>query len=662
MSVNSQILRSVSLIPLLALCGVAHAQDNGRIDAHGFTQVPDDGHPLDLMVVWRPQTQVPMSGGVEGLLEFSKAPLVLYSQVDEDFERYELLDNAFGANLGASFGAHPRFGVTVTMPLWFTSSGYDPVTKVNEVSGLALGDMRLAVPIGLKLPDPGVEGFGFSLVPFADLPTGNQDRFLGSEDASAGAIVATGYTDTDFHLTANLGFEALKRTELRNIASGPTLLVAFGGGYMLTDQLAARAELNFRPVMYRNAVVGTEAPGELLVSVRSRYPNGVSWVAGGALPWTRGASAPIFRFFAGVGYTFGPPVEPDTDQDGLVDKIDLCPDVPEGFNGYVDDDGCPDQLANLTVIVVDPEGNRVQNATVEVDGQPYAVDMEGVLRLEDLIPGTSPFLEVSAPYMITETVSDLTLVEGENERTVALEWIPGRVKIITRSNKGAIVDSRVRLTGPSSLDPQQLGDDGEEIFELPPGQWTAIISAEAFGTERRDFKINPGETALIVIEVILQPTLVKLTEKEVVILEQVHFDFDKDTIKAESLPLLDQVAFTILDNPHILAIEVQGHTDSKGSDLYNQDLSQRRVNSVMRYLIEKGVAADRLVAVGYGEAKPIASNSTSAGRAKNRRVQFVIMETEASRAAKQQGATAPEGTPPVESPAPTTPTPGGQTP
>ncbi|MCB9741852.1 MAG: OmpA family protein [Alphaproteobacteria bacterium] len=654
------LLRALAALLLSMLVGApAFAQQDEHVDGHDFFLAPDDGHPLDLVQIWRPEAQIPMRGGAQIMAEFAQNPVVLYRREynAREFTPYPLLDNLFALNLAGTYSLHPKVALTATMPVFLTSSGADPITKEVSTSGPAIGDLRVAAPIGIAMPDPGVEGFGFSAVPFVDLPTGNQDRFLGSTGVNAGLLLASGYTDPRFHLTANLGFEYRPRIEFRNLRGGTQLLVAVGGALMITDELAGRLEFTARPNLTHaedangldNWVRGAESPGEMIASVRGAYANGVFWTAGGAFPWTRGASAASFRLFAGAGYAFGPPVEPDSDLDGLVDSLDLCPEAPEDFNGYVDDDGCPDQLATLILRVEDTEGNRVTNATVDIDGQTFLVDAEGVLRIEELIPGTSPYITVGAPYMFEETIADLTLVEGENERIVVLDWIPGRVKIITRSNKGAIVDAKVRLDGPESREPMQLGDDGEEIFELPPGQWRAMVSAESFGTERRDFRINPGETSLIVIEIILQPTLVRLEEKEIVILEKVYFDFDKDTIKEESFPVLDQVANAMLDNPHILLVEVQGHTDSKGTDEYNQDLSQRRVESVVRYLSEKGVDITRLVPVGYGESRPIATNKTSSGRAKNRRVQFIILETEASRAEKEAeeaagaGAETPEG-------------------
>ncbi|MCB9745206.1 MAG: OmpA family protein [Alphaproteobacteria bacterium] len=623
----------------------AYAQDDEHVDGHDLFLAPDDGHPLDLVTIWRPEQYTPMKGGAQVMAEFAKSPVVLYRREynAREADAYPLLDNLFGLNLGAFYAANPKFAFSATMPVFFTSSGVDPISKESSTSGPALGDLRLAAPITVRAPEPGVDGFGFSVVPLLDLPTGNQARWLGSEGVNAGVLIASGYTDTRFHITGNLGFEYRPRIEFRNLVGGPRLLMGVGGALMLNDEYSARAEVNLRPNLLHaqevngidNWVRAAEMPGELILSMRGAYAGGLFWTAGGSLPYTRGTGAASFRLFAGVGYNFGPPVEPDTDLDGLVDSLDLCPERAEDFNGYVDDDGCPDLLAALTIRVQDTEGNTVTNATVDIDGQGYLVDGAGTLRLEELIPGTSPYITVGAPYMFEETVADLTLAEGENERLVVLEWMPGRVKIVTRSNKGAIVDAKVRLDGPQSLPPTSLGDDGEEIFELPPGQWRAMVSAEAFGTERRDFRINPGETSLIVIEVILQPTLVQVTEKEIVILEKVFFDFDKATIKEESFPVLDQVANTMLDHPHILMVEVQGHTDSKGSDEYNKELSQRRVESVVTYLTDKGVDASRLKPVGYGEEVPIATNKTSAGRAKNRRVQFIILETEASRAAKE---------------------------
>jgi outer membrane protein OmpA-like peptidoglycan-associated protein len=107
-------------------------------------------------------------------------------------------------------------------------------------------------------------------------------------------------------------------------------------------------------------------------------------------------------------------------------------------------------------------------------------------------------------------------------------------------------------------------------------------------------------------------------------LENIFFDLGKATLKPESKPSLDEL-FKILDKNDIY-IELGGHTDSIGSNESNQLLSQERVNSVKNYLLDKGVKPDRITAVGYGETKPVVSNSTEEGRAKNRRVEVKIVD------------------------------------
>ena len=72
-----------------------------------------------------------------------------------------------------------------------------------------------------------------------------------------------------------------------------------------------------------------------------------------------------------------------------------------------------------------------------------------------------------------------------------------------------------------------------------------------------------------------------------------------------------------------LQLEIQGHTDSDGADVYNQDLSERRAVSVKNYLVNNGINTDRLTTIGYGETNPVASNKTKEGKAKNRRIEFM---------------------------------------
>jgi OOP family OmpA-OmpF porin len=109
-----------------------------------------------------------------------------------------------------------------------------------------------------------------------------------------------------------------------------------------------------------------------------------------------------------------------------------------------------------------------------------------------------------------------------------------------------------------------------------------------------------------------------------IVLRGVNFEYDKDQLTAEAKSILDGVLPGLIAQPK-LTLEIGGHTDSRGADAYNQKLSQRRANSVLKYLTDKGVAAERLKAVGYGEAKPVADNKTEPGRAENRRVEFDVL-------------------------------------
>jgi len=104
-----------------------------------------------------------------------------------------------------------------------------------------------------------------------------------------------------------------------------------------------------------------------------------------------------------------------------------------------------------------------------------------------------------------------------------------------------------------------------------------------------------------------------------------HFEFDKSTLTPETKADLDRAAKIMQDNPDTV-IELQGNTDSVGSDAYNKALGERRAKAVFDYLKSKGINPNRLKMVSFGESKPVATNATDAGRAQNRRVDLVIVK------------------------------------
>jgi outer membrane protein OmpA-like peptidoglycan-associated protein len=105
------------------------------------------------------------------------------------------------------------------------------------------------------------------------------------------------------------------------------------------------------------------------------------------------------------------------------------------------------------------------------------------------------------------------------------------------------------------------------------------------------------------------------------VIEGVNFAFDSAELQPSARATLDEAASALKNQPDV-PYEVAGHTDSIGSDSYNQSLSERRANSVASYLVQSGVSPDRLTVNGYGERNPVAGNDTEAGRAQNRRVEI----------------------------------------
>lgn len=119
---------------------------------------------------------------------------------------------------------------------------------------------------------------------------------------------------------------------------------------------------------------------------------------------------------------------------------------------------------------------------------------------------------------------------------------------------------------------------------------------------------------------------VTVTDTRILISERIYFDFDRDTIRSVSTPMLDEVARVVRELPASLRVRVDGYSDNEGVRAYNIDLSYRRARAVVEYLVARGVPRARLEYRGYGPDNPVAPNDSPDGRALNRRVEFTILQ------------------------------------
>ena len=117
-----------------------------------------------------------------------------------------------------------------------------------------------------------------------------------------------------------------------------------------------------------------------------------------------------------------------------------------------------------------------------------------------------------------------------------------------------------------------------------------------------------------------------VTANEIKISQALQFAQDSSVMSAESESLIEEVADALANNPRLTRVEIQGYTDNTGAPEHNLSLSEARANSVLDWLVAHGIDAHRLTAKGYGQEKPISPNVTPLGHARNRRIQFMILE------------------------------------
>ncbi len=279
-------------------------------------------------------------------------------------------------------------------------------------------------------------------------------------------------------------------------------------------------------------VVGQDKAGAALLNAIAKISGcGLSINADDAL-----SSDGMARFVEDVFFNKATPkvTEKDSDGDGVVDSLDICPNTPK--NVTVDIRGCPlDSDGDGVYDYMDKCPDTPRAVRVNEVGCPFDSDHDGVQDYMDQCPDTPIGVHVNS--------------------------------------KGCPFDS-----------------DGDGVF---------------------DYKDKcPGT-----------PKGVPVNEVGCWVLKGLNFDTAKWDIKPRYYPMLDKVV-TILKNNPDMELEIQGHTDNVGSAKYNMKLSQKRAEAVRQYLIQRGIVPSRLKAVGYGMTRPVASNATSEGRAKNRRVEL----------------------------------------
>jgi len=277
---------------------------------------------------------------------------------------------------------------------------------------------------------------------------------------------------------------------------------------------------------------------------------------------------------------------------------------------------------SVTGVVKDAKTGRPVQAKITLKGLDMAAittDANGFYRIDSVPTGVAS-LEATAP----EFLPAISTVQIEVNKTANLDLLLKTTRIVGQFI-GQVKDRKTEqpIAGvvrfPDTDIPPVKADATTGVFkaEIPAGTYAIMVSADGYIEQ---------PSPLVITEDQVTEKEYKLVKKGMTFtLRGIYFDTGKSIIKPESYAVLNEAAKILSENPSI-RVEIQGHTDSVGSDSYNQTLSEARAASVVNYFVmTHRIDPRRLLSRGYGESMPIASNASTSGRELNRRVEFVVI-------------------------------------
>lgn len=655
-------LSTVALVVGVVLdAGLARAQAmtpfERNIDVQAFRPAPG---PYNFLTVAGARVGGHLAPSVSGFVNYSFRPFTIYNAAcpnpDNDDNcrpgevRSRPIEHLVTANILASLTLFNRLQLAVDVPLSFETGDNvrpDDAMRVmppnpTSQSGFALSDPRIYAKV--RLAGEGLSGPAVAAEVFGQIPIGrhiSSNSFLGDSSVGLGGRVIGDFRRNRFSLAANAGF--LWRAETAQILSsyvGSRILWGLAGGYDITPRLTALVEV-FGSTDLRNPEVLQQNAAEIDAAARFRLGD-IALTGGAGTGILRGVGVPLARVFLGASYA---PYRVDTDRDGVFDDVDRCVNEPEDHDGYEDHDGCPetdndaDGLADVTDRCPDEPEDR--DNFQDQDGCPDRDnDNDGVPDGYDSCP--------REPEDRDGDRDDDGCPDNDRDRDGITD---DRDRCVTEPEDTDGFQDEDGCPDPDNDEDgipdtqDQCGEERETFntYQDDDGCPDQLPDRDHDGiTDDRDRCPDQPETYNGTDDEDGCPErgrpLVSLEGDQIRILQQVNFATNSDRIVgARSFQVLDAVVAVLRAHPEIAHVEIQGHTDNRGNAEHNRDLSQRRANAVRAYLISRGIEESRLSARGYGPDRPLESNSTARGRARNRRVEFHIMPASTTGAASSAG-------------------------
>ena len=602
-----------------------------------------------------------------GLLgHYDHSPLVVRN-ADND-RLYRILGHQASMHVFGAFGLFEYLEIGADLPIILSQEGDViptlPGFNVGAANaGAGVGDVRLTAKLRFFETNTDAEpgGAAMALVVEGFFPTGDQTIYQGEDWRIAPTLVIEGITDTQHRVSANIGFTYRQESEFGGLSVGPTFDWGLAATFV-TQYVHVVPELRGSVVVTADAIGFEEIPMEADLAIRILPIEQLQIQLGGGVGLFQGFGTPDFRVLLGASWMQVPAA--DRDGDGILNDDDQCPDDPEDFDQFEDDNGCPDPDNDQDHILDDPD--ECPNVAEDVDGfededgcPDPDNDQDGILDEPDECPDVAedmngfqdedgcPELDADGDGLLDPVdrcprePEDMDGFEDEdgcpdpdNDQDGILDE-PDQCPNEPEDMNGVQDEDgcpEVDTDGDGLLDPvdecprepeDMDGFEDDNGCPDPDNDQDGILD-EPDQCPNEPEVINgvddedgcPDESAITV------------TCSAIEIRDSIYFETNQAVIRSVSFDLVNQIAAVLRARQDILRISIEGHTDDRGSDAHNLDLSTRRAAAVVQYLVEHGIARSRLTSQGFGETRPIDSNRSRAGRANNRRVEFRILQQE----------------------------------